>query len=64
MRSMANASLAISLPLVTLVTLVTLGLAGCERNQPAASPASCNCGSKQNGPPPAPAREEPADILR
>ena len=37
---------------------------GCERSQPAASPASCGCSVKHSGERPAPAREEPADIVR
>jgi hypothetical protein len=37
---------------------------GCERSQPAASPASCGCAVNKSSDRPAPAREEPADIVR
>jgi hypothetical protein len=39
-------------------------ITGCERSQPAASPSSCGCAVKQSNERPAPAREEPADIVR
>lgn len=50
-------------PASFLLALVLLGGAACGPSQPASQPASCECGAKR-APPPAPAREEPADIMR